>query len=331
MVIGGPNSKQEKYFNDSFASLDARILASEKKLTQILTKAYDSPKLGAKYWNKVRRDLNREYAELNVMYKSWAKVKVPRAYKVYMKDLFNRLNKSRQIAKKASKSYASLSTSPRTLQMTKALYNDAIREWTASLNAGKSNLNRLTRRTQQTLLKESIIDSSVAKAIESGNLLNNSFYNSTNMSNTLASQLKEVAEVIEGKYYVTAGKRRFKANYYAKLVSRVKFHEAQAYGAIQVATNYGTSLLQVSNHNTKTEVCQKYENKIYSVGGKDPNYDILLEVSPFHPNCLHNMFPVFADTLEALGQSEQWEDFSKGRIDTPPSPKNFVPISKRGQ
>ena len=330
MKIGGPNSKQEILFRKSYKELNSKIVVIEKRISGILIKAYHSPTAGAAYWNKVRRDLDIEYKKLKVLYTAYSQKAIPKAYRASMQELFKRLNSTKGMAKKASKTFSELVTSPRTLSITKALYNDAIADWFGALNAGQSNLERITRRTQQALVDQAIVNESVARAIESGNLLNNTFYKSKNLTNTLAAQLKEMAEIIDGEYYVIAGKKRFKPNYYAELVTRVKFHEAQAYGAMQTAANYGTSLVKVSYHNTTTEICQQYENMIFSMDGKDKRFPLLTETPPFHPNCLHNLFPVFAEAMEATGTLKQWEDFSKGTSQTPPAPKGFVPIDKRG-
>jgi hypothetical protein len=151
------------------------------------------------------------------------------------------------------------------------------------------------------------------------------------MSDTLAAQLSAAAEIIDGKKYVIAGARRFSPKYYAEMVTRSKFHEAQAQGALLTAQNYGTSLVQVSSHNTTTKICIPYEGKVYSIGGKDSRFPVLENISPFHPNCLHLLFPMFASAMEVDGSLEGWTAFSSGAIKVPPSPANFIPVDARGE
>ncbi len=117
--------------------------------------------------------------------------------------------------------------------------------------------------------------------------------------------------------------------YYAEMVTRVKFHEAQAQAAVVTAGNYGTSLVHVSSHNTTTAICQKFEGKVFSINGKDKRFPLLTDIPPFHVNCLHLLFPMFVESMEVEGTLKEWEAFSNGRSSMPPSPSNFKPIDTR--
>lgn len=328
-VVGGPNSNFEKLFRESIKSLDKSLQLHTDRISKILLRAYKNPKTSAKYWRTVRAQLDKEYKALEKLYRNWAKKHIPTAYKASVKELFTRLNRSKSIASRAKRSFTDLITSSKSRQIQTILVRDAIIDWVESLRQGQRNLNRITRRTQQTLLSESLIDRSIIRAIESGNLMNNTFIKSIGLSDTLAAQLKDLATVIDGEKYVIAGSRRFRPKYYAEMVTRVKFHEAQAQGAVQTALNYGTSLVQVSSHNTSTPICQKFEGRIFSINGKDPRFPVLTTLSPFHVNCLHLLFPMFESAMEVDGTLDEWVDFSNEDINIPPSPANFVPIEER--
>lgn len=327
--IGGKNSNFEKLSREKIALLNKSIQYRTNRITAILTAAYKNAKPTAKYWNTVRKNLDIQYRALDSIYSTWIKKNIPLVYRAAMKDLFTRLNRSKDIAKRAKRSFIDLATSPRTQQIQNILIRDAITDWVAALNQGQANLVRLTRRTQQALLSEALLDKSVAEAIASGNLMNNTFIKSVNMSETLAGQLTEVATVINGEKYVIAGSRRFTPKYYAEMVSRVKFHEAQSRAAMQTAGNYGTSLVQVSNHNTITPLCMEFEGKVFSMNGKDSRFPTLINTPPFHVNCLHLLFPMFESAMEVDGSLKGWEDFSNNRINRPPYPSSFIPVSER--
>jgi len=327
--IGGPHSNFEKDMKKSIAVLDAKLQIRSDKISAILIDAYSKPNFSAKYWRNVRKGINKQYNEMKVIYSKWAKKGIPAAYRSSMRFIFDNLNRNKEIARRAKRSYSDLVTSPRSNKIQSVLVKDAIQDWIEALTKGQSGINRLTRKTQQLILQESFIDASVVKAIESGNLMNNKFYKSLNLSNTLAGTLNELADIVDGQKYVVAGSRKYSPNYYAEMVTRVKFHEAQSFAAVATAGNYGTSLLKVSNHNTVSEICQKYEGKVYSVGGKDNRFPPLETMSPFHVNCLHLMFPVFVEGLEADGGLDKWEAFSKGKSKTPPGPKSFIPVDER--
>jgi len=328
-VIGGPNSNFEKLFRKSISALNKSIQFRTNRITAILIKAYKNPRTNAAYWRKVRSQLDVQYRAMERLYNTWAHKNIPLAHKASVKELMTRLNRSKEVAKKAKRTYTDLITSSRSKQIQIILVRDAIIDWTESLKQGQRNLNRITRKTQQALLSESLIDRSIIRAIESGNLMNNTFIKSINLSDTLAAQLNDLSKLIDGEKYVIAGSRRFRPKYYAEMVTRVKFHEAQAHGAIQTAQNYGTSLVQVSSHNTTTPICQKFEGRVFSINGKDDRFPTLTTIPPFHVNCLHLLFPMFDTAMEVDGTLDDWVAFSNDEVGTPPSPANFVPVDKR--
>jgi hypothetical protein len=95
------------------------------------------------------------------------------------------------------------------------------------------------------------------------------------------------------------------------------------------ANNYGTDLVQVSSHNTTTKICMPYEGKVYSISGKDKRFPPLMNTPPYHPNCLHLIFPTFESGMIAQGTLDSFSAFSMGKISKPPLPASFKPISKR--
>ena len=205
----------------------------------------------------------------------------------------------------------------------KSLYIDASAAFKTSAVTGLNNMVRLTRMTQQALISESLIDITVAEGFRFGDLRKSSRALSGELYSNLLGQ-------VEGKQFIQAGKMHYTPDYYAEMVSRVKFHEAHSYAAITQAKNYGTDLVQVSSHNTTTEICQQYEAKIYSMSGKDKRFPILSISPPYHVNCLHLIMPTFVSAMEVQGTLDSFSAFSKGRIDKPPIPSGFVPVASRG-
>jgi hypothetical protein len=136
--------------------------------------------------------------------------------------------------------------------------------------------------------------------------------------------------MVAEKQFVQAGRYKYKPSYYAEMVSRTKFHEAHSYAAVATAGNYGTDLVIISAHNTRTEICLDYEGKVFSLSGGDQRFPRLDQFPPFHPNCLHLMFPQFESGMLVQGTLKQFSDFSLGKAARPPFPKSFIPVSKRG-
>ena len=83
---------------------------------------------------------------------------------------------------------------------------------------------------------------------------------------------------------------------YANLLARSIVAETQNTSTMNVAKEHNHDLVKMSNHKTTCPVCAKYENKIYSISGKDKRYPYLKSIEGFrkgynniHPNCRHRV------------------------------------------
>ncbi len=323
-TMGGPHSGSEKNIDERLAKLNPKINKITDNITKALTNALTAPKRSNAYWLAVQRELDLYYSQLYAVYDDWMKVNIVGVQKDSLFAVEKQITQMANVAAKASKSVTQIMASQAAQQLSTSLYTDAMASWVGSLSAGKSNMYRLTRMTQQGLIDEWVIDKSVAKAIESGNL--------RNFSSILAQnnpQYQKLLEAAMNERYLQAGGRKFTPEYYAEMVSRVKFHEAQSQASLMQAANYDTDLMVVSSHNTKTKICLEFEGKIFSISGKDKRFPPLTQMSPFHVNCLHLMFPQFESALEASGTLDGFSDFSKNKIDKPPAPASFIPASER--
>jgi len=325
-----PDNFSAKSFNEMAESLELH----SNNITNILTKTYNKPQSNFQYWATARAELEVEYIALNEIYKSWVKVELPKSYTASLKNLFDSLNQSKEIAAKASQDFATVATSGASTNIKSQLSRQASRDYLVALSAGNKELDNLLIRTQQTMLSENIINSELIKDLSESNFTNARILTKKDGSTTLAGLFDQAADVIDGERYVvvnikSGGVRHYKPSYYAEMVSRTRFHEAQSRSAIVTAKNYKTSLLQISSHNTDSTICQPYENKIYSIDGKDSRFPVLQNIPPFHPNCLHTMYPVFVEALEQRGELKEWSDFSKDKTEAPPNPKGFIPVDDR--
>ncbi len=177
--------------------------------------------------------------------------------------------------------------------------------------------------TQQKILTEKQIESTLfTELLQSGNI--------TKASRQLTGAFwSEMYGAIKEDRFIQAGKYKYKPRYYADMVARVKFHEAQSEASVLQCGNYGTDLVQVSSHNTTTAICVPFEGKIYSVSGTSKMFPPLFDTPPYHPNCLHLIYPTFESAMEVQGTLDSFSAFSKGTISRPPIPASFIPISKR--
>jgi hypothetical protein len=294
----------EKQFEDILASSIRSMKSSMNSfggnVSAIVAEAIENPSRNAAYWKTVMARIDAEYAAMQATMMQWAEDAIPSQYKAFLKevqDLFEGGGKG--ILAFARESLGGLENSEASAQIVSALIQDAVSGYAAALTAGKAEIEHLLRKTQQMVIDEFLIDKGVADAFQSGNL--------RNFRKILAAsspEFKAILDAIEDGAVIKAGRYHYDPRYYAELVARTKFHEAQSQAALMQAKNYGTDLIRVSSHNTTTAICIPHEGKIYSISGTSKIYPVLQAMSPFHPNCQHLMYPEFAAEYGIDGTSK---------------------------
>lgn len=112
--------------------------------------------------------------------------------------------------------------------------------------------------------------------------------------------------------YVARNGARIPLNAYAKMVARTTTREAVSRGTVDRLTESGLDLVTISSHPHNADECTPYDGNTFSLDGKTPGYDVLDELPPFHPNCLHVLTPAGED-LDA------WEAELGTAISEPPA------------
>lgn len=98
--------------------------------------------------------------------------------------------------------------------------------------------------------------------------------------------LKEnVTDALTG--FVDKRGARWQLERYTEMVARTGTREAMSAATKNRLLEAGQDLVTISDHNTQTEICQEYEGKTFSLTGATPDYDVLDQEPPFHPNCQH--------------------------------------------
>lgn len=329
--FGGANSAFELSLNKKLTSLNKKLTRIESNIYSIVLASGRDVKPTKQYWNKVRKEIDLEYQALVNTYAQFASKEVPIEYRKAVRQIGGRINNTKSIANTAQLAPEALIKSPASQHVSSILVQSAVTSYTKAANRGRAKLHRWTKATQQQLLTDKFIEARIFNVFTNEGTL-------TAAAKALGSDFWKAASVDAlGQRYVQTRSvkngittiRNFKPDYYAELVSRVKFHEAHSAGAIQQAENYDTDLIIVSTHNTQTEICQQYEGKIYSLTGTDKRFPVLDQTAPFHPNCLHLIYPQFVEALEIQGTLEGFSDFSLGKTDRPPAPAGFVPVKDR--
>jgi hypothetical protein len=87
------------------------------------------------------------------------------------------------------------------------------------------------------------------------------------------------------------GGRKWALGRYGEMLARTHILKANNEARVNSASELGIDIIEVSNHNTVTPLCEQYEGKIYSLSGKSKKYPVVPfdpdGEPPFHPNCKH--------------------------------------------
>lgn len=314
----------ERDFIKRFSALEAKMLKVEKNLgkisNEILTTQGMKPQ---SYWRSIEKRIAKEYVELEKAFTTFSKTEIPKRFRNSVYQMHNKIKGLKSVTEKARQTATKLINTNGARQIVNSLYADAIARYTAGVFSGERMMKSLIRETQQALVDEAFINRTVAEAFEGGNV--------RDAKKLLKAEFqKQLAENALDKKFITIKGRNYKVHTYAEMLLRTKFHEAQAEAAKLTALNHGTDLVIVSTHNTTTQICMPFEGKVFSISGRDNRFPLLRDEPPFHPNCLHLMYPQFESGMQAQGSLQQFSSFSKGNTPKPPYPANFIPISQRG-
>lgn len=114
------------------------------------------------------------------------------------------------------------------------------------------------------------------------------------------------ANMLDGNFIVV-NNRRFQMRHYSMMVARTEMRASQSMSTITSCRQYGNDLVEVSDHQTTTEICQEFEGNTYSLDAKTPGYTQLPVAPPFHPNCQHFLIPTSLEIMEFEQEAEREE------------------------
>ncbi len=267
-----------------------RLKKLEDQVYLVVVDSVSRSKLATQYWNRRKREINALYVRMNESFSAWAKQEIPSSYRRSLRLIRRRIKGLQGVV--AKKSLAELVGTTASSQIVSGLYTSAVESYISASAAGRASLRNLFIRTQQTLVNEGLVNVAVGTGFEMGNL---------RQAKSLLSAIFQSRdwETVGNRQFIRAGSKQFKPSYYAEMVARTKFHQAQSQAAVMQSINHGTDLIEVSSHNTTTRICIPFEGNIYSLSGTHKRYPPVTDLSPFHPNCLHLTFPWFESSLAA--------------------------------
>jgi hypothetical protein len=93
-------------------------------------------------------------------------------------------------------------------------------------------------------------------------------------------------------YLVDSAGRRWQPGNYAAMYARTRGRELEDIVRMDETRELGINVVQISNANTTTPICLKYEGKFFWVDVPVEGLEQLPIRPPFHPNCVHRIFPM---------------------------------------
>lgn len=303
-------------------TLNSKLFKLEKQLDKVLQSTVLAPNRTAAYWRGIKSEVNRIYNNMEKVYNKWVFENLPSAYNRTVYDQERKIRRTVKayniVPKKTATEFLNGQYSKSVIT---ALIDDSIRDYTRASTLGEKNVNRYLSEARKTTNNLWL----AGEEITGSNMINAMKANPTNK--------KLIGNILKSQYFQVIDKngkpRNYTNRYYAELVQRVKWHEAQSAAVRGVAANYDTDLIRVSSHNTTTAICQQYEGKVMSLSGKSKEFPVADQTPGYHPNCIHFITVVFIETLKATGTEKGFIEFGKGQTSKPPFPDTFVPVTER--
>lgn len=91
--------------------------------------------------------------------------------------------------------------------------------------------------------------------------------------------------------FVDARGARWQLDTYAEMVARTTTRELVTAGTRARMQETAQDIITISSHSPTCEICAGYDGNTYSMNGQTPGLDVIDQLPPFHPNCLHVVTP----------------------------------------
>ena len=315
---------------DFEASIQTKIDALLKKLDSVsrdidvlVNEMLTTSNTSNVFWSTLQRNLRSCFEDIRMIEKEWIESKLPKEYTEILKDTISSL-KQRVFRLPGLKSVDDILSTNLSKQSLGAMLNETLSVVYSGIKQGESTLLRLATVTQQYLLSEKAVNDAIARGfLESGT----GNASKKRLMEALADKAKN------GEYISVIDKngdtRMYHIKDYAELVARTKLTEAASQAVLNTCQISGADLVGVTSHNTQCAICAEYEGKIFSISGSDPDFPVLDETPPFHPNCQHQIATVFKEALIRDGTLERYIAFSNGDTEVHPTRSGHIPVSER--
>ena len=310
----GDDDRSKKYKDRFYIGVDKK----SDKINQIKNKSLRIQTGAQAEWSKIISDMRIEYKELKALWSIYLNKDIPLNYRISIKHNIDRLEASkdnRDLLRNKLTKIDELLNSNVHRGTIKALIQEATLTAITGINEGeKKNISDM-RKIQQNLLTQKVM---IAEGLAEGGSI-------PSVSKKILENLQD--QLLEDGIIRVNG-RDYDAKKYARMVAITETRKAQTQSTVNLATQYGSDLVQVSDHNTICPICAPYEGKIFSLTGKDEDFPIFDGGIPGHPNCQHSITVVFREWLELRG-IQKYIDFANGETQEHPTREGHIDIHER--
>jgi len=289
-----------KSIAEKIADLKGRLDNTEREIKSIISELKYTTETSNLYYAGIKVKLNKTYREINNIYMDWSKSEIPDSFNGLIKKEIQRV-KAYKIPVNKNIDYKTVINRDSNKQSYTAIMKESIATFQQSLQTSEKRINRILYTTQQTAITEKKLN----ELLNQGLINNNDMIQRTSSSKLLKDKLLEQGEkvLIIDK---NGNERNYDVKDYAELVARTKLRAIQSESTVAVCNELDTDLVKISSHNTETELCQEYEGKVFSLTGKNPDFEVIDMLPPFHINCKHSIHPIFAEALRITGDYEKY-------------------------
>ena len=303
--------------------LSRQLSQVDKNLDKIVSRIATADNTSNAFWVAIQNDITKEYDKAKAIASEWIALDIPKTYRQDAAEQLAKI-KAKKIPGLRDVTFSQFANTDLSKQSIQSLIDQTVITFATRLEAGKMTMIQLSRLTQQILIDEKLLTRNIASGFIEGGSVN-------------AAKKKLQNELLKnalGEKYVTVIDRNGKITYwnikkYAEMVARTKLQETSTQAVVNTTMAVGGDLVQVSSHNTQTAFDAQFEGKIYSLSGNSKQFPVATILPPFHPNCIHSITTVFAETLAIDGTLDKYVDFSNGKSEIHPTRKSHTPVSDR--
>ncbi len=198
----------------------------------------------------------------------------------------------------------------------RVISEDILNDLDFAIDSSRRNMRRHFRASQQILLDEAAINTSL--------LLSEARLENANARGRRLQRL--FASHAASGQLININGRFWRLSTYADLIARTRLTEATTEAAFRSVVSMGIDTVRISDHGRTDKFCDPFAGKVFSISGRDKRFPILTERPPFHPRCRHALLPFVSD-LQSNRELEFAVARSAGRIEAGVSFEEFFRAS----